>query len=276
MKTILIPTDFSSTAINAADYAIGFAKQLRIDNILLYNAWQPVSISDPMSTLIISEIDAIKDASHLQLEKEAERLKKKCPLHISIETLSELAILENGVEELCKQKEITYIIMGITGGGTLDEKLIGSNTITISHKTEVPVIIIPKDCSYLFIAKAMFLSDFKDVNTSIPQQQIKDFLEAAMPQLEVVNFDPEFTREEFEPALEKFALQHLFRKYAPQYKYSLRNDFEDAVNEFAEDDKVQIIINVAKKHSWLYNILHSSYTNKLAFHTKVPLMVIHT
>lgn len=276
MKTILIPTDFSSTAINAADYAIGFAKQMRIDKILLYNAWQPVSIADPMSTLIISEIDAIKEASRLQLEKEEARLKKECPIHITIETLSELAILENGVVELCKQKEIAYIVIGITGGGTLDEKLIGSNTITISHKTEVPVIIIPKDCSYQFISKAMFLSDFKDINSSVPQQQIKDFLEIAQPELEVVNFDPDFSREQVEPALEKFALTQILRKYSPEFKYSLRNDFEDAVNEFAEDDKVQIIINIAKKHSWLYNILHESYTNKLAFHTKVPLMVIHT
>ncbi len=276
MKTILIPTDFSSTAINAANYAIGFAKQMRIDQILLYNAWQPVSISDPMSTLIISEIDAIKAASQLQLEKEAERLRKKCPMHISIEILSELAILENGVAALCKKKDIAYIIMGITGGGTLDEKLIGSNTITISHKTEVPVIIIPKDCNFQFIAKAMLLSDFKDIDSTLPEQQLINFLEIAMPQLEVVNFDPDFTREQFEPALEKFALHHLLRKYTPEYKYSLRNDFEDAVNEFAENDNVQIIINIAKKHSWLHNILHSSYTNKLAFHTKVPLMVIHT
>jgi nucleotide-binding universal stress UspA family protein len=276
MKTILVPTDFSSTAINAADYAVGFAKQLRIDNILLYNAWQPISISDPMSTLIISEVEAIKAASQLQLEKEAERLRKKCPLHISIDILSELAILENGVAELCKNREIAYIVMGITGGGTLDEKLIGSNTITISHKTEVPVVIVPKDCNFQFIAKAMLLSDFKDINTTVPQEQIKNFLEAAMPELEVVNFDPDFTREQVEPALEKFALHHVLRKYAPQYKYSLRNDFEDAVNEFAENDNVQLIINVAKKHTWLYNILHESYTNKLAFHTKVPLMVIHT
>ncbi len=275
MKTILVPTDFSSTAINAADYAIGFAKQMRIENIILYNAWQPIAITDPMSTLIISEIDAIKEASKVQLEKEAERLIKKCPIHISIEMLSELAILENGVAELCKKKDIAYIVMGITGGGTLDEKLIGSNTVTISQKTEIPVVIVPKDCTFQLIKKAMFLSDFKDINTSVPQQQIKDFLEVAMPALEVVNFDPDFSREQVEPALEKFALTQILRKYSPEFKYSLRNDFEDAVNEFAEDGNIQLIINVAKKHSWLYNILHASYTNKLAFHTKVPLMVIH-
>ncbi len=276
MKSILIPTDFSSTALNASDYAIGFAKQMRIDHILLYNAWQPVSITDPMSTLIISEIDAIKESSRAQLEQEAARLKKICPIHIQIETLSELAVLENGVADLCKKKDIAYVVMGITGGGTLDEKLIGSNTVNISQKTEVPVIIIPKECNYQFIANAMLLSDFKDISSSVPEQQLINFLETALPTLEVVNFDPDFNRELVEPALEKFALTQLLRKYAPEFKYSLRNDFEDAVNEVAENDNIQIIINISKKRGWLSKILNPSYTNKLAFHTKVPLMVIHT
>ena len=276
MKSILIPTDFSSTALNAADYAIGFAKQLRIDHIILYNAWQPISITDPMSTLVIAEIDAIKETSKTQLDNEVERLKQIAPLHITIEPLSEMALLESGVAEICKNRDIAYIVMGITGGGALDETLIGSNTISISRNTTIPVVIVPKDCTYQYIAKAIFLSDFKDINTSVPQQQIKDFLDVAMPELEVVNFDPDFNREQVEPALEKFALHQVLRAYHPEYKYSLRTDFEDAVNEFAEDDNVQLIINVAKKHGWLYKVLHPSYTTKLAFHTKIPLMVIHT
>ncbi|MBS4044415.1 MAG: universal stress protein [Chitinophagaceae bacterium] len=276
MKSILIPTDFSSTASNAANYAIGFAKQMRIDHIILYNTWQPISITDPMSTLVIAEIDAIRETSKAQLEKEAVRLQQIAPLHITIEPLSEMVLLEAGVAELCKKNDIAYIVMGITGGGALDETLIGSNTISISQSTTIPVVIVPKDCTYEYIAKAMFLSDFKDINTSVPQQQIKDFLDVAMPELEVVNFDPDFTREQVEPALEKFALHNILKAYHPQYKYSLRNDFEDAVNEFAENDNVQLIINVAKKRSWLSKILNPSYTNKLAFHTKVPLMVIHT
>ena len=275
MKTILIPTDFSPTAINAADYAIGYAKQLRIENIILYNAWQPLNMSDPMSTLVVSEVDAVKLASSTQLAKEVKRLSEFAPLHFNIETVSEMAVLEDGIARLCKEKEISYIIMGITGGGTLDEKLIGSNTITVSQNTNVPLIIVPADSKFKYISKVMFLSDFKDIGENVPVDQLKMFLEDTLPQLDVINFDPDFNREQAEPALEKFALHQILRKYSPEYKYSLRNDFEDAVNEFAENDNVQIIINVAKKHGWLYRILHPSYTKKLAFHTNVPLMVIH-
>jgi len=90
-----------------------------------------------------------------------------------------------------------------------------------------------------------------------------------------VNFDPEFERELDTAVEETTALGKMLKGYAPEYKYSLRNDFEDAVNEFAEDENAQIVITVSKKHSWLYKVLNSTHTQKLAFHTKVPLMVVH-
>jgi len=276
MKTILVPTDFSATAMNAADYAIGFAKQMNIDKIILYNSWQPITIADPMATLIVSEIDSIKTASLSQLDKEIDRLKTFCPIHIQLEAISDMHTLTTGLEELCKSKTIEYIIMGITGGDSFEEKLMGSNTITVSQIVEVPVIIVPRECEFKLITKAMLLSDFKNIDTTLPEKPITNFLNAAMPLLEVINFDPNFDREKDEAAFEKFFLNDLFRKYAPEYKYSLRNDFEDAVNEFAENDNVQIIICISKKHSWLFNIFNTSHTQRLAFHTTVPLMVIHS
>lgn len=276
MRTIIIPTDFSATAMNAADYAIEFAKQMNINKIILYNAWQPVTIVDPMATLVISEIDSLKETSANQLQKEYNRIKTFSPIHIEIEQMSDMHTLATGLEELCKARVVDYIIMGITGGDSFEEKLMGSNTITVSQSVQVPVIIVPSGCKFNLITKAMLLSDFKNIDTTLPEQPIANFLNAAMPLLEVVNFDPNFDREKDEAAFEKFFLNDLFRKYAPEYKYSLRNDFEDAVNEFAENDNVQIIITISKKHSWLYNIFNTSHTQKLAFHTTVPLMVIHS
>ena len=87
MKTILVPTDFSHTAINATNYAIDFATQMRIDRIILFNAWQPITFSDPMSTLIMTEIETIKFVSSNGLERESKRLKEICPIHIKIDTV---------------------------------------------------------------------------------------------------------------------------------------------------------------------------------------------
>lgn len=275
MKKILVPTDFSETAINAANYAIGFAKQMRIDCIELINCWQPITIADPMIAMTVSEVDSIRETSESNLQAEKKRVEDLTPLHIAVTTKSLIGSLENTVAEECLAKDVSYIIMGITGGGTVQEKLIGSNTISVSQSTDVPLIIVPKNCTYNIIGKAMLLCDFNDIDKTLPEESLVNFLENIQPQLDVVNFDPNFKREEDAAAFEKFYLHNILRKYAPNYKYSLRNDFEDAVNELAEISNVQIIINISKKHSWLYKILHPSYTKTLAFHTTLPLMILH-
>jgi hypothetical protein len=274
MKTIVIPTDFSFTAVNASNYAIEFAKQLDIRRIVLYNAWQQITIVDPMATLVVSESDSLQNASSSSLINEAARLKQLCPSFFEIEILSELSSLENGLVNLCNKQEISYIVMGITGG-SLNEKLVGSNTITVSQCVDIPVIIVPKDCKFSFIKKTLLLCDFKNINSSIPEKTIKAFLDAAQPLINVVNFDPEFEREEGNTIKETSDLGKMLKGYSPEYKYSLRNDFEDAVNEFAEDENAQIVITISKKHSWLYKMLNNTHTKKLAFHTKVPLMIVH-
>ena len=64
MKTILIPTDFSTTAKNAAFYALGIAKQFGMDRIVLYNAYQaPVSVDPMVPTVQLLDMDLMKKSS---------------------------------------------------------------------------------------------------------------------------------------------------------------------------------------------------------------------
>lgn len=275
MKKILVPTDFSASAQNAADYAIGFAKQMQVEYIELINCWQPITIADPMIAITVSEVDSIKETSEANLQKEKKRVEDLTPLHINVIVKSVMGSLEDAIADECVLNNINYIVMGITGGGLLQEKLIGSNTITVSQTTNIPLIIVPQNCNYSIITKTMLLCDFSDVEKNLPEGVLIDFLENVQPQLDVINFDPNFSREEDTVALEKFYLHNILRKYSPNYKYSLRNDFEDAVNELAEINNVQLVINISKKHSWLYKMLHPSYTKKLAFHSSLPLMILH-
>ncbi len=61
MKTILVPTDFSETAMNAAAYALPLAKQLGMDRIVLYNAYQaPVSVDPMVPTVQLLDMDLMK------------------------------------------------------------------------------------------------------------------------------------------------------------------------------------------------------------------------
>lgn len=275
MKSILIPTDFSATAINATNYAIDFAKQLRIDHIILYNVWHPLTIVDPMSPFVVGDNNVAIESSKSQLQTELLRIHEFCPPHIQIECLSEMRILETGIKEICDKREISYVIMGITGGGAIEAKIIGSNTVSVSETIKVPVIIIPRNCKYEYINKTILLCDFENLDSTLPEKRLKDYLNSTMSELEVINFDPNFKREENSAAFEKFFINDILRDYKPKFSYSLRNDYADALNDYAENNNMQLVITISKKHSWFHKLLHTSHTNKLAFHTHVPLIVMH-
>ena len=65
MKTIIVPTDFSDTARNAALYAINLAKQLGCKKIILYNAYQTPLVTDANMALIDAiDIEELKKFLH--------------------------------------------------------------------------------------------------------------------------------------------------------------------------------------------------------------------
>ena len=100
MKNILVPTDFSDTALNAAKYAIGFAEQMQIKKIVLFNAYQsPLSVDPNMPMLQLIDIENMKKLANESLEKFMQKLIPFCNKEIELETVCEFTTLNNGINE---------------------------------------------------------------------------------------------------------------------------------------------------------------------------------
>ena len=69
MESILLPTDFSATARNAALYALRLAKQLSVKKVVLYHSYEiPISM-DPMAPGIeLFDLDALKKESEINIQ----------------------------------------------------------------------------------------------------------------------------------------------------------------------------------------------------------------
>lgn len=136
MKTILVPTDFSATAKNAALYAIGLAKQVGATKVVLYNAYEAVvpsiSIDPTIPSIMPVDLETYKSISETGLTSFAEELSHVCDDTIAIEKLCNLNTLVNGISEAITTTGAELVVMGITGGNVLEENLIGSNTVDVA------------------------------------------------------------------------------------------------------------------------------------------------
>jgi nucleotide-binding universal stress UspA family protein len=276
MNTILVPTDFSTAAKNAAVYAVNFAKQLRCNKIVLYNAYQSPIVTDANMAIVDTiDIDDMRKVSEENLEAFKTTLLSFCGTDISLETVSEYGTLTIDINNICKKTNADAIVMGVTGSGKIAESLIGSFAIDVSRNAKVPVIIVPPDAGFTDIEEVMLACDFSKVVESTPVMPIKKILDETKAKLFVVNIDHNNKHSTDKTSFESLMLDTLLQGYNPEYHFIDDADFVAAINKFALEKQVDLIITIPKKMGWFDALFHKSHTKALAFHSNVPLMVVH-
>ena len=274
MKTILLPTDYSQTAKNAAIYAFELSKQIGVNKIILYNAYQaPVAVDPSLPVMQLLNMEDIQKISEEGMKTFKNDLENYADGDIKIETLNEFAILHNNIEEVCEKTRTDLIVMGITGGGGLEEVLIGSNTINVVNHTKVPVLIVPAEAKYTQVEEIVLVCDYKKIDEAIPQKQLKNILESTKAKLFVLNID--HNKDHENDLQEAFNLDTTLKDYNPEYHHVDKKDFAEAVNEFVANNKVDMIITIPKKYGFFESIFKRSHTKQLAYHTHVPLLCMH-
>lgn len=277
MKTILLPTDYSETAKNAAKYAFDLAVQIGVSKIILYNAYQaPLTIDPSLPVMQLLNMEEIQKISEDGMKNFKDQFSSHASSSsIEIVTLNEFAVLHSNIDDICIRTNSDLIVMGITGGGGLENVLIGSNTISVVNHTNIPVLIVPAECRYKPIKEIVLVCDYKKINETIPQTALKRILNETQAKLFVLNIDHNNKDYKPETLNETFALHEILKDFNPEFQYVDSKEFADATNSFVEKNNVDMIITIPKKHGFFESIFRKSHTKELAYHTHVPLLCIH-
>jgi len=281
MNTIIIPTDFSTTAANAAVYAVHFAHQVKAGRLLLFHAYElPVALDPLMPGVQMLELDSYKDTAIHNLEAFKMELLAKFPnTNLVVDSVVEYGSITGGLELIASREKIELIIMGITGGGALEETLIGSNTISVAGALGVPVLIIPPKSTFVKVENIMLACDFNHPDKFIPVNLIRQLINDTKAKLLVFNIevDLEESVKKYPASVmgEGFAVHTLLEEFKPEYFFIKNKEYVDGVNEFADSHQANIIITIPKRHTFFEKLFIKSSTKRLAFHTHLPLLVVH-
>jgi nucleotide-binding universal stress UspA family protein len=268
MKTVLVPTDFSPAASNAAEYAVNFAKATGAEVLLLhvYNVPVPLSIDAP--TMPITPDDLQKE-NEMFLIKEVERLKKKTNIdakHMIKTGFAVDAILE-------EEKNVNLIVMGMRGvNSRLDEIFIGSITTTTLRKSKTPVLIIPEKAKYKIPKKIVFAYDYESESYVYSIDTIKELTEAFGPKILIVNIKQ--AKESISAKRVIKTKQDKQKNIEHIYLFSGKDDVADTINEYIEGHNTDMVAIIPHQYSLIEGLFHKSVSKKLAFHTHIPLLAI--
>lgn len=281
MKNILVPVDYSDTAKNALYYALGFAQQLQADKIILYNAFQPpvpvdnigIATDGNFNTLGMYDMEALTESNKIHLDRLKTEISEAYNGNVVVETISEYNMLREGIEEICNSQNIALIVMGISEADGFSEALVGSNSLDVARHTTTPVVIVPHGTSYKPIQQVLFTCDYKNVTETVPVQLLKNILAATGAHLHVLHVD---AAAETEAHLQEAAiLKRLLQGVDADYHTLQHTDFKEAVNQFAAQHNIDLMVAIPKKHGFFEGLFHHSHTKTLAFHSHIPLLLIH-
>lgn len=273
MKTLLVPTDFSPIAKNASDYAFEMARSIEATVVLAHVYSLPVAISE-VPVVVISEDEVRKNAER-QLADLKKEYEAKYGEAVKVYTELMFGAVEDELEDLCKKLNPLAVVMATKGAGGLERIVFGSNTLTAIKHLTVPVIVVPPNAKFKKIENIGFATDFKNVKEVTPKEEIELFTRLFNAKLHILNIDfkdKHFTAETPEESLN---LETMLEDLSPEFHHIEEVDFERAINHFADENKIDMVLLVPRKHKLLDSLFGKSHSKEMALHTRVPMMAVH-
>ncbi len=272
MKTILVPVDFSGTSTHAARYAQQLAKQVGA-KLILVHAYEPPPSFPMVEGMLYSE-ESLRSLMKEKLEQLAIELDKEEPV-IKIESMVMDGNLKDVVKALTDAMQVFLIVMGITGAGKIKETFIGSNTLEVAKTNTVPVLIVPELANFTSITDIGLTTDFRDVINAIPDKKIIELVKTFGARLHVLNIDFQQRNWNEDVPFQSGLIETMFEHMHPSYHFIEGENVAEGLSTYALAHSIEILIAVPKKHNLLHQLFAGSHTKEIAFHSKVPVLVLH-
>jgi nucleotide-binding universal stress UspA family protein len=277
MRTILILTDFSDVALQAARYGVQLAVRLNC-RVLLLNAYQslePVSNVPvtPELPIIQANPDELYKESNAQLEILRKRLEPEAA-GITISTLSEDDILEEAVKRIVAKESVDLVVAGISDKSNLEKFLIGSNSIRIMENCTYPMVIVPEDARLVLPQRILLVVDYEILRKGTALPALVTLLNNLHPEaLFAVSVDGESNYS----AEEKKDISHLHQlleQYQASFHYLDNDNVTEGITKFAAAHNAGLIIVLHEKQGLLATLFKKDVSKQLAWNSDVPLLIL--
>ena len=272
IKTILVPTDYSTNAHQALKYAMELAEKTGAKIILLHIYYLPIYVGDLPVDPIAEE--SLRIDAKESLETYRKEHASSSP-NIEIECVVKAGkIIETIVKE-AKERNIDMIIMGTKGASGISEVIFGSNTEEVIVKTKVPLLAIPENGVYKGISNIVFSTNYHFSDLDVIEQ-LCEVAKLFNAHITVVHIgDGEFKHEFEYNMLDSFRAKVKERISYENVSFKLieGNDVYQGLNNFVHENKTDILCLSSHKNGLFNRLFGKSITKRLAYHTDIALLI---
>ena len=277
MRNILLPTDFSENALNAAIYALHLYKEEPCQFIFL-NAYDIDGYFTNSILMPIPGMHTLEDAKNLSVEK-LQKLVNDLnsdfpnPLH-TFSTISQNDHLINAIILQIESSMVEAVIIGTQGSTAAHDVAYGRNTIHIMEEVRnCPIMAIPSHVKYNGINEVVlptsYKMDFRPENFNF----IKSFLKHNKASLRILHIEENIALSEGQ-RLKKKSLEAIMKDTPHSFHHLAYVTVPIGIYCFTESRGSDMIAFLNKKHSFLENVILEPLYKNLGNYSQIPVLVL--
>jgi nucleotide-binding universal stress UspA family protein len=270
-KTIVVATDFSVAAMNAAAYAAEMAAALGKELLLLHIVILQAAYSEIPVSIDTGEL--IEDA-----EKELcivkEQLNRQTDGLLKIETAVRTGTFFAELKTVCEEIKPYAVVMGSQGTSAAERLIFGGHAVYAMQHLRWTLITVPLGIRPRAIKKIGLACDFDNVIYKIPIEEVKGLVKDFQASLHVLNIGRKGSDNSgviFESGL----LQQRLKDVKPVYHFITHEHTDEAIIDFAEKNELDLLVVLPKRRNLFEQLVHKSHTRQLVLHAHLPVMALH-
>ncbi|TRX71958.1 universal stress protein [Carboxylicivirga sp. M1479] len=267
MKRILLLTDFSDTARNAAMYALKMFENEKVYFDLL-NAYDLEFSGSPYVMQVKEELG---EESLKGLKNELSLLHRRFP-NARVELASRFGPLMEVVQNEVLDFKPELIVLGCRGETALENFLLGSNAYEIVKNINAAILVVPKHAKFKKPDKIVFATDLKDIKVDEVVEPLRDLSHQFQSDLMFVNVMEGDYANRIE-AESKIASH--FEGLSLSFNFIEGDDVCNGILKFMDDNDADMVTLVRHNETFFERLFHPSVTKKMVLHPEHPMLVLH-
>jgi nucleotide-binding universal stress UspA family protein len=275
MKKILFPTDFSNVANNAFLHALKLAKLVKGELLLLHTYELPIMDNQFGMQNYKLVYDAI-ELTNLDLFKEELPKLHQIAQENELDSIKMSHILADGdllynIKTICKKEKIDYLVMGTAGATGWVERLFGTKTGEAITSLEVPVFCIPENAKYTKLETIGFTTRFREKDKLALKQVLKiaNAANAVVKCIYVETKDTDNTDAVYSDWRDYFKDQPVHFFIIPS------ENVKETIEDFIISQEIDLLALLSYKRNFFQWMFTSSFTEKMALNSTIPIVALH-
>lgn len=273
MKTILVCTDYSTAARNAASYAVALALSLKA-RLVMFHAYlpEPVVVTDPA---IISKED-LRKLNESQLTHEVARL--HAPQDLQISTVSWQGNAVDSIISVAKSWNADLVVAGMKSSGKNMRRVLGSTVTSLARLFSIPMIIVPENTPFEQPAAIALAWELDAAAETDKDKSLLEILrtigEVFGSAVYLVHVSKNVYKAAFAVLNKPFRLQRLLWPLNTELENLHGKDLAVVLRDFIVEHEINMLALLPQKHSLLERLFMVSATRELIFETTVPILLL--